>query len=87
MKSSDGQLQLPSNMKFGSFFTVVFLIVALYFLWSGSVVTGILFAIVAGIFAVVTFLKSELLLPLNKLWMRFGLLLGMIVSPIVLGLM
>ena len=25
------------------------------------------------------------MLPLNKLWMRFGLLLGMIVSPIVLG--
>ena len=30
-------------------------------------------------------IKADLLHPLNKLWMRFGLLLGMIVSPIVLG--
>ena len=33
-----------------------------------------------------TLLKAELLLPLNKLWMSLGLLLGMIVSPIVLGI-
>jgi len=30
-------------------------------------------------------IKPDLLLPLNKLWMRFGLLIGRIVSPIVLG--
>ena len=38
----------------------------------------------ALIFFVITVVKEDLLLPLNKLWMRFGLLLGMIVSPIVL---
>ena len=32
-----------------------------------------------------TVIKAETLLPLNKLWVHFGLLLGMIVSPIVLG--
>ena len=31
-------------------------------------------------------IKSDALLPLNKLWMYFGILLGMIVSPIVLGI-
>ena len=36
-------------------------------------------------FLLVTLIKCDALLPLNKLWMRFGLLLGMIVSPIVLG--
>jgi hypothetical protein len=36
-------------------------------------------------FLLVTLIKSDALLPLNKLWMRFGLLLSMIVSPIVLG--
>ena len=40
----------------------------------------------ALIFLLVTLVKSDALLPLNKLWMRFGLLLGMIVSPIVLGI-
>jgi len=34
----------------------------------------------------VTIFKDELLLPLNRLWMRFGLLIGMIIGPIVLGL-
>jgi len=38
------------------------------------------------IFLLVTLLKSDVLLPLNKLWMRLGILLGMIVSPIVLGI-
>ena len=38
------------------------------------------------LFLVTTLLKADLLLPLNKLWMRIGLLLGMIISPIVLGL-
>ena len=38
-------------------------------------------------FISVTFFKADLLLPLNKLWMRFGHLIGLIVSPIVLALM
>lgn len=45
------------------------------------------FALIASIFLFITVFKSDLLLPLNKLWMRFGLLLGMVVSPIVLGMM
>ena len=44
-----------------------------------------MFIAAAVIFLLVTLTKSDALLPLNKLWMRFGLLLGMIVSPIVLG--
>ena len=43
-------------------------------------------AFASAVFVVVTIVKADILLPLNKLWMRFGLLLGMIVSPIVLGL-
>jgi len=30
-------------------------------------------------------LNSKILTPLNKLWMRLGILLGAIVSPIVMG--
>ena len=37
------------------------------------------------IFFLVTFFKAEILKPLNRLWMSFGLVLGMIVSPIVMG--
>ena len=30
--------------------------------------------------------NSKILTPLNKLWMKFGLLLGNIVAPIVMGI-
>ena len=38
------------------------------------------------IFLFLTIVKDDILLPLNKLWMRFGFLIGMIVSPIILGI-
>lgn len=78
-------IELPPNRKFGFFFTAVFVLAGAYFFNEASLVLSYVFSGVAGIFFVVTLLKEELLLPLNKLWMRFGLLLGMIVSPIVLG--
>jgi len=81
------EVELPSNRKFGLFFTAVFAVVFAYFYWSGQVEIGAAFALLAVVFAVVSVVRAELLLPLNKLWMRFGLLLGMIVSPIVLGAM
>ena len=31
-------------------------------------------------------INPKILLPLNKLWMKIGILLGMIVSPIIMGL-
>ena len=37
------------------------------------------------VFFLITFFKADILRPLNKLWMSFGLFLGMIVSPIVMG--
>ena len=40
----------------------------------------------SGIVISACYVDKEALLPLNKLWMQFGLLLGMIVSPIILGL-
>lgn len=80
------EVQLPSNRKFGIFFTFVFVTTATYFFWEGSTQVSAILGVLAALFSLVTIIKSELLLPLNKLWMRFGLLLGMIVNPIVLGL-
>ena len=80
------EIELPSNRKFGLFFTFVFAVVATYFYYSANVNWAYVFIAAALIFLLVTLIKSDVLLPLNKLWMRFGLLLGMIVSPIVLGI-
>ena len=79
------EIELPSNRKFGFFFTFVFVVAAAYFYYSDNVTWANVFSAVALVFMLVTLTKSDALLPLNKLWMRFGLLLGMIVSPIVLG--
>ena len=80
------EIELPSNRKFGFFFTFVFVVAATYFYNSVNVIWTYVFIAAALIFLLVTLVKSDALLPLNKLWMRFGLLLGMIVSPIVLGI-
>jgi hypothetical protein len=78
--------KLPSNRKFGFFFTFIFTLTASYFYNTENIMCAYAFTLVALMFLVVTLINSDILLPLNKLWMRFGLLLGMIVSPIILGL-
>ena len=80
------EIELPSNRNFGFFFTCVFAAAAAYFYYSTNVSWANVLIAIALVFLLITLLKSETLLPLNKLWMRFGLLLGMIVSPIVLGI-
>ena len=81
------ELELPTNKKFGYFFTAVFLVATTYFYInnaSSSVVSTL--SVVSLSFLVATLVNPDVLLPLNRLWMRFGLLLGMIISPIVMGI-
>lgn len=80
------EIELPSNRKFGFFFTSVFAAAAAYFYYSADVTWAYVFIAAASTFLIVTLVKSGALLPLNKLWMHFGLLLGMIVSPVVMGI-
>ena len=79
-------LKTPSDKKFGLFFTFVFIAAAVYFYYSANMGWTYVFIGAAFLFLLITQIKSDALLPLNKLWMRLGLLLGMIVSPIVLGI-
>ena len=80
------EIELPSNQKFGFFFALVFALAATYFNYAEDVNWSYGFVAASVIFFLITLIKSDALLPLNKLWMRFGLLIGMIVSPIVLGI-
>jgi|TARA_B110000977_G_scaffold7767_1_gene10579 hypothetical protein len=81
------EIELPSNKKFGFFFTFVFAIASTYFYNATSTSWAYTFGIASLTFLIVSTVKAEILLPLNKLWMRFGHLLGMIISPIVLGIL
>ena len=79
------ELQLPSNKKFGIFFSLVFLVFCLYFFYIENYYFLSLFFCLSLIFIFLSFFFSFFLLPINKAWMYLGYLIGKIVSPIVLG--
>ena len=78
-------IQMGSNRSFGIVFFIFFLIISLWPLLNNNEIR-LWSLIISLIFLILGILNSKLLSPLNKLWMRFGLLLGKIVSPIIMGI-
>jgi len=78
-------INLPSNQKFGLFFSVVFSLVSSYFFYLENNFWFYIFGLMALVFIIITLINNDLLGPLNKLWFKFGLLLAKIVSPVVMG--
>src|SRR5882672_12350809 len=78
------RVKASSNRAFGSVFAVVFLIVAVWPIFSGEMVRWWSLFIAAG-FVLVTVAAPKLLALPNRLWLRFGLLLNRIISPVVLA--
>ena len=78
-------IQIGSNRSFGIVFFIFFLIIALWPLLNNNEIR-LWSLIISLIFLILGILNSRLLNPLNKLWMKFGLLLGRIISPIIMGI-
>ena len=78
-------IKRKDNITFGILFFVFFLIIGLYPLKSDGAIRiwSVLFSLV---FLIITIIRPNLLTFLNKLWIKFGILLGKIISPIVMGL-
>ncbi len=74
-----------SNRSFGLLFFIIFLIVGLWPLKNGDNV-NFYFILVSFIFLILGLINSKLLYPLNKLWIKFGEILGIIIAPIVMAL-
>ena len=74
-----------SNRSFGILFFIVFLILSLWPLKNGNNL-NLYFLITSGIFLILGAINSKLLTPLNKTWIKFGEILGLIIAPIVMGL-
>lgn len=88
--SERGDIKIGSNRSFGLVFAAVFTIIAILpiLILDGNEATMRTWALaVAALFAIIAFVRPELLRPLNTLWFRFGLLLHKIVNPLVMGLM
>ena len=79
------EVKIGSNRSFGIVFSIVFLLIALYPLINGENLR-LWSLIISIVFIVLGIINSNLLKPLNKLWFKFGLLLGKIISPFVMGI-
>lgn len=84
-KSNSFEQKLPSNKSFGILFGSIFLIIAIYFVFQKNNYFSFVSFLLSFSFFIMSIFKPILLLPLNRLWMRFGLLLSLILNPIVLG--
>ena len=78
-------IKIGSNRSFGIVFFIVFLLIALYPLLNSKDVR-IWSLIIALIFLVLGLFNSNILSPLNKIWFKFGILLGKIVSPLIMAI-
>ena len=77
-------IKISSNKNFGIVFFVFFLIISLYPLLNGESIR--IWSIILSVtFLILGLLNSSILAPLNKIWFKFGILLGNFVSPIVMG--
>ena len=79
------KIKLPTNRNFGMVFSIVFLLISLWPLLSQNEIR-IWSLTISGIFFILGIFNSKLLLPLNKIWFKFGMLLGNFIAPIVMGI-
>ena len=78
-------IKSKNNITFGILFFLFFLFIGLYPLISNEPIR-IWSIILSSVFLIITIFKPNLFTFLNKLWIKFGILLGKIISPIIMGL-
>ena len=78
------EIKLPTNRNFGIVFFFIFLTISVYPLLNDNEIRyWSLF--ISLIFLLLGFINSRLLTPLNKAWVKFGLMMGIIVNPIIMS--
>ena len=77
-------VKISSNKNFGIVFFIVFLLIGIYPFLNGNDFR-IWSLLISVVFLILGLINSKILTPLNKLWFKFGLFLGKIVSPLVMG--
>ena len=77
-------IKISSNKNFGIVFFIVFFLIGIYPFLNGNDFR-IWSLLISLVFLILGLINSKILTPLNKLWFKFGLFLGKIVSPLVMG--
>ena len=81
----NNNIKIGTNRSFGIVFFIFFLIVSIFPLFKDGNIR-IWSLIVALIFLISGLLNFRILSPLNKIWFKFGILLGSFISPIIMGI-
>jgi|TARA_B110000438_G_C15676246_1_gene590328 polyferredoxin len=78
------KIKIGSNRSFGLFFFIILMIIGLWPLKNNGDLN--LYAVLLSMpFLILGLLNSKLLSPLNFLWFKFGIAIGSIMAPIVMG--
>ncbi|MDC3145825.1 SxtJ family membrane protein [Candidatus Pelagibacter sp.] len=77
--------KIGSNRSFGVVFFIVFFIISFWPLLNSNDIR-IWSLVISIIFLILGLINSKILTPLNKIWFKFGIILGNIISPIVMGI-
>jgi hypothetical protein len=78
-------IKISSNRSFGIVFFIVFLLIAFYPLINQGDIR-IWSVLISLLFLILGIINSKILTPLNKVWFKFGIFLGKIISPIIMGI-
>jgi len=76
---------IENNRGFGLLFCIFFLVVGMFPLIKGED-PRIIYLLISIIFLFLGVINSKILTPLKKLWIKLGDLLGIIIAPIIMGL-
>ncbi len=81
----DSQINKSTNKSFGIIFFIVFFLIGIYpvFFEENIRIWSILISLV---FLILGIFNSKILTPLNKIWFKFGILLGKIISPLIMAI-
>ena len=79
------KIKMGSNRGFGIVFFIVFLVISFWSFRGDFNQVKIIPLVISFIFLALGIINSKILTPLNKLWFKFGLLLGAIVAPVIMG--
>ncbi len=85
VKKQEIKINKKNNITFGILFFVFFLIIGLYPLVLVGVIR-IWSVFLSLVFLIITIIRPNLFTFLNRSWIQFGILLGKIISPIIMGL-
>ena len=78
-------VKISSNRSFGLVFFIVFLLIAFYPLINQGEIR-IWSVLISLLFLILGIINSKILTPLNKVWFKFGIFLGKLISPLVMGI-